>query len=134
MFQPARPPLTWSSVAKRRARLKGSLYDVDAVAMSPMRVVAIAIAVSSTVGSSAPAGRLPTSPKRAGESAKNTESIRPRSAVRASSTKCRTSVLLRASLSGSRQDASWWPVLIRNALSRSRRAPVGRVTRPSSRS
>ena len=39
-FQPARPPLTWSSEANRRARLYGSLYVVDAVAISPIRSVA----------------------------------------------------------------------------------------------
>ena len=84
MFQPARPPLTTSSEAKRRARLKGSLYVVDAVAIRPIRLVAIAIAVSSTVGSIAPEGRRPMSPQSTGVSAKKTESSLPRSAIRAS--------------------------------------------------
>ncbi len=82
-FHPARPPETWSTEAKRRARLYGSLYVVDAVAISPIREVAAASAVSTTVGSSEPEGRLPMSPHRAGASAKNTESSRPRSAMRA---------------------------------------------------
>ncbi len=79
-FQPARPPLTWSTLANRRARLYGSLYVVDAVAISPIREVAAAIAVSSTVGSSEPAGRRPTLPNSTGESAKKIESNLPRSA------------------------------------------------------
>ena len=33
MFQPARPPLTWSTDARRRARLYGSLYVDDTVAI-----------------------------------------------------------------------------------------------------
>jgi hypothetical protein len=82
-FQPARPPLTTSADAKRRARLKGSLYVVDAVAISPIFSVAAATAVRSTVGSSFPAGRRPTLPKITGESAKKTESNVPRSAMRA---------------------------------------------------
>jgi hypothetical protein len=36
MFQPARPPLTWSTEASRRARLYGSLYVEETVAISPI--------------------------------------------------------------------------------------------------
>jgi hypothetical protein len=39
MFQPARPPLMWSSEVNQRARLYGSLKPVDAVAISPMWLV-----------------------------------------------------------------------------------------------
>ena len=46
MFQPARPLLRWSSEANSRARLYGSLYVVEAVAISPIRSVAAAIADS----------------------------------------------------------------------------------------
>jgi hypothetical protein len=54
---------------------------VDAVAISPIRLVAAAMAVSSTVGSSAPEGRRPTSLNNTGESAKKIESSLPRSAI-----------------------------------------------------
>ncbi len=56
------------------------------------------------------------SPQSTGESAKKTESSFPRSAICASRWKWATSRWANGSLSGSRQDASWWPVLIRNAL------------------
>jgi hypothetical protein len=64
----------WSTEASLRARLNGSLYDVDAVAISPMCCVDTASADSSTVGSRRPDGRRPGSPNRAGESARNSES------------------------------------------------------------
>src|SRR4051812_33862366 len=80
-----------------------------------MRSVAPAMAVSTTVGSSVPAGRRPTS-RSTGESAKKIESSLPRSAVRARSWKWRTSVLAVGLLWSSRHEASWWPVLIRKAL------------------
>ena len=51
-----------------------------------------------------------------GLSAKNTESSRPRSAICASRWKWATSRLAAGSDSGSRQAASWWPLLIRKAL------------------
>jgi hypothetical protein len=91
MFQPARPPLTWSREAKRRARLYGSLYVVDAVAISPIRLVAAARMASRTVGSSWPAGRNSMPCHSAGPSARNSESSRPRSAICASRTQCWTS-------------------------------------------
>jgi hypothetical protein len=84
MFHPARPPLTWSSEAKRRARLYGELYVVDAVAIRPTCSVAVASTVSSVSGSITPAGRCATSPHSAGLSARKSESKVPRSAVRAS--------------------------------------------------
>ncbi|GAA4978236.1 hypothetical protein GCM10023317_00360 [Actinopolymorpha pittospori] len=58
---------------------------MEAVAISPIRSVAGAIAVSSTVSSNAPEGRRPTSLNSAGLSAKKIESNVPRSAIRASS-------------------------------------------------
>jgi hypothetical protein len=51
MFQPARPLLRWSIVAKRRARSHGSEYVVDAVASSPMCSVVAARAASRSIGS-----------------------------------------------------------------------------------
>jgi hypothetical protein len=39
-FQPARPPLMWSSEANRRARLNGELYVELAVPMSPCAMCA----------------------------------------------------------------------------------------------
>ncbi len=83
-FQPARPPLMVSSVANRRARLYGSSYVVDAVATRPTRSVTAAIAASSSVGSRVSAGRRATELIRDGLSAKNTESMSPRSARTAS--------------------------------------------------
>ena len=52
MFQPARPPLRWSSEANSRARLYGSVYVVEAVAIRPIRSVAAASADSQVNGSS----------------------------------------------------------------------------------
>ena len=52
MFQPARPPLTWSTDANLRARLYGSLYVDDTVAISPIRLVCCDSAVSRVSGSS----------------------------------------------------------------------------------
>src|SRR3954451_15851094 len=57
MFQPARPPLTWSTDASRRARLYGSLYVDDTVAMSPILLVCCDSAVNRVSGSSWPGGR-----------------------------------------------------------------------------
>ena len=52
MFQPARPPLMWSSEPNWRARLNGSVYVVEAVAISPIRLVTAAMAASAVIGSS----------------------------------------------------------------------------------
>ena len=85
MFQPARPPETWSSEEKRRARWKGSLKVVEAVAIRPMCVVATAIAGSTVSGSSPPETLPPARPPHsASPSAKKIESNLPRSAVCAS--------------------------------------------------
>jgi len=86
MFQPARPLLSRSSEANFRARLYGSSKVVVAVAIRPIRSVTTAMAVSRSVGSGVSAGRRATS-QSSGPSAKNTESRRPRSAVRARSWK-----------------------------------------------
>ena len=74
MFQPARPPLTWSTDASRRARLYGSLYVDDTVAISPIRLVCCDSAVSRVSGSSWPGGRNSPLPVSAGPSARNSES------------------------------------------------------------
>ena len=74
--------------------------------MSPMRLVAPAIAVSRTVGSSAPAGRCLALPHSAGASARKTESKVPRSAIWARLVQWARSVWANGSLSGSRQAAS----------------------------
>ena len=100
MFQPARPPLMWSSEANLRATWKGSLYVVDAVAISPMWSVTAARAASSVSGSSPPSALCRTLPSRARPSARNTESSLPRSAIVASSWKWRRSVTWRGSVSG----------------------------------
>lgn len=70
MFQPARPLEMWSRVANARARVKGSEYVVEAVAISPIRSVRAAIAASSRIGSRASAARFSTLPVTAGMSAK----------------------------------------------------------------
>lgn len=54
MFQPARPPLRWSSEANFRATWKGSLKVVETVAISPMCSVATASAESRVSGSKPP--------------------------------------------------------------------------------
>jgi hypothetical protein len=53
MFHPARPLPTWCGVSIRRARLYGSLSDVDSVAIGPRCVVCAAIDAKTTVGSGA---------------------------------------------------------------------------------
>ncbi|SOR81827.1 hypothetical protein SCNRRL3882_5279 [Streptomyces chartreusis NRRL 3882] len=73
-------------MANLRARLYGELYEVEAVAIRPMCSVAVASAVSSVIGSSAPAGRWATLPHSCGPSARNSESKVPCSAIRASRT------------------------------------------------
>ena len=73
-FQPARPPLTWSTRGEAAGQVERVVVRRGRGRDQPDPLVAMAIAVSSTVGSSAPAGRRPTSPKSTGESAKNTES------------------------------------------------------------
>src|SRR3954447_21605857 len=96
--------------------------------MRPIRLVAPASAVSRTVGSRAPPGRYLALPHSAGPSARKIESKVPRSAVRARFVQYARSRLADGSLSGSRQAASWWPQLIRNALKcscRSARAMSG---------
>jgi hypothetical protein len=79
---------------------------VDAVAISPMRLVAAASAVSRMVGSSALAGRNSGLARTAGPSARNSESNLARSAIRASSRQWPRSVLANGLLSGSRHAAS----------------------------
>ena len=86
MFQPARPPERWSSEANFRARWYGSLYVVDAVAISPMWTVDAASADSSVSGSKWLWELCFTLPHNATPSARNSESSLPRSAVRAMST------------------------------------------------
>ena len=81
MFTAARPPLIWSSDAKRRARLYGSLKVVEAVATRPTRSVTAAIAASTTVGSSEFHGRAPASGPMATPSARKIASSVPRSAT-----------------------------------------------------
>jgi hypothetical protein len=51
MFQPARPLLRWSSVAKRRARSHGDEYVVEAVASRPTWLVVGTSAASRSIGS-----------------------------------------------------------------------------------
>ena len=51
MFQPARPPLMWSSEAKRRAMWNGASKVVEPVAIRPICSVTIASADSSVNGS-----------------------------------------------------------------------------------
>jgi hypothetical protein len=86
MFQPALPPETWSSPAKRRATSNGCPYVVDAVAMSPIREVVAASAESSVSGSiRLAAERRRTSPMSASASARNSESNFASSAMRARS-------------------------------------------------
>jgi hypothetical protein len=116
MFQPARPPLTWSTDASRRARLYGSLYVDDTVAMSPILLVAWDRAVSSVSGSSWPGGRNSPVPMIAGPSARNSESNLAFSANRASLIQCCRSKSARGLPAGSRHDASWWPASMRKAL------------------
>jgi len=65
MFQAARPLLMWSIEANCRARLKGSVYVVEAVAMSPTRLVDTANAASTVIGSSQVRGAWATSPPSA---------------------------------------------------------------------
>ena len=89
MFQPARPPLTWSTDASRRARLYGSLYVDETVAISPIRLVCCDSAVSRVSGSSWPGGRNSPLPVSAGPSARNSESNFAFSANWASSIQCR---------------------------------------------
>ena len=112
MFQPARPSLTWSSDANLRARLYGSLNVVDAVPMSPIRWVAIAIAVSSTVGSSERGARWRTRSASTGPSARNTASKPAFSAICAICTKCRTWMNACGSLPGSRHPPACTPRLV----------------------
>jgi hypothetical protein len=84
MFQPARPPLRWSSVAKRRARSHGLLYVVDPVPIRPMRLVIPASAESTATGSNCVCGRCVTRYSGiAMLSARKIESMSPRSAIRA---------------------------------------------------
>ncbi len=76
------------------------------MAISPMWLVTPASAVSSTVGSSAPAGRCLALFHRAGLSARNSESNLARSASCARLRQCARSTLANGLLSGSRQAAS----------------------------
>lgn len=83
MFQPARPRLMWSSEQNCRARLKGSVWLVEAVPMRPMRLVACAIAPNAVIGSSHRRAELPISGGRFRTSARKIELKQAASAVRA---------------------------------------------------
>ena len=111
MFQPARPPLTWSSEAKRRARLNGSLYVVEAVAISPIRLGRRRRARSAARSARAlPGGRRPMSPHSTGQSARKTRvELAALGDLREVLVVARRRGGANGSLSGSRHDASWWP-------------------------
>ena len=86
MFQPARPWLMKSSVARRRATSHGKLYVVDTVAIRPTCSVAVATADSSGMGSNPWPGRYSDrNSATPGLSGRKIESMMPRSAIRASS-------------------------------------------------
>jgi hypothetical protein len=101
MFQPARPALIWSSEPKQRARLYGSVYVVDAVA-ARMRLVIIANADGSVIGSSRTMTEGWTLGPVFSASARNSRSNLPHSLVRAI---CVSSGIFsaRACASGNRQ-------------------------------
>ena len=114
MFQPARPPLMWSSEAYLRAMWNGSLYVVEAVATRPMRLVTAASADRSVSGSSSafwaerhsePGGL--SSPRMPIPSARNTMSKQARSAVCATRTKWLNLEAPPGSVLGWRQAAAW---------------------------
>jgi hypothetical protein len=116
MFHPARPLLTWSREANRRARLYGELYEVDAVAMSPMRSVTPANTVSSVRGSR-------NAERSTADVAVELRLVREEERVERAAFSnpgevrvVATSVAANGSLSVSRHDASWCPGLIRNAF------------------
>ena len=86
-FSATRPWLMWSTEAKRRARLNGSLKVVEAVPIKPTCSVTAASAVSSTVGSRDWNGCSGAGPDNATPSERKTASKVPRSAIRAMSWK-----------------------------------------------